>query len=224
MQHTWLSYTCRRDQIWVRTKAVLEMLLASLCCSHTRTYLCIRLAAAGRGATDPPRDARRAPLPVAGTAGPAAARLSIPSGFLAFPKSWDAHAQCTGCPPQLPGRSQCTQTLHSMEAGQSLGLQQQFPACWDPNVIKMSQMVISRLKFVLPRPEKALRTTDLWDVRYRALYLHTEVGRKHRLIWNFDVLEVEFRYWLGINSVQGKAEIHFLLAIVDMCLMIAIYS
>lgn len=57
-----------------------------------------------------------------------------------------------------------------MEVGQRLGLQQRFPTRRDPSVIKMSQTVISRLKFVLPRPEKALRTTDLWDVRYKALY------------------------------------------------------
>lgn len=80
--------------------------------------------------------------------------------------------QCTCCPPQLPGRSsQCTQTLCWMEVGQRFGLQQPFPTCPDPNVIKMSQMDISRLKFVLLQTEKALQTIGQWDDRLQSSLL-----------------------------------------------------
>lgn len=75
-------------------------------------------------------------------------------------------------PPRLPGRSlQRTQTLCWMEVEQRLGLQQPFPTCLDPNVIKMSQTVISRLKFVLLQPEKALQTTDRRDGRLQSALL-----------------------------------------------------
>lgn len=41
------------------------------------------------------------------------------------------------------------------------------------------------------------------------------------MIW--DALEVKFGDRIGINGVQGKAEIHVLLIIVDMVFMIASY-